>query len=360
METVRDSSFESIDDLIINYESTIKLMYSKIIEYNRASSIEATSSLDLVKDDFNPMLEKIIEKYDRKNTTPTGYNILDDYVFNGGFERSRLYIFAGTAGSGKSTFMGNLIVNSARKSSFMYDQEEDNGSGINKVYIYVTMENTIEEAFMRIYQSLYNKKTPEVLNDIISGVDIRKMIVDEFAKNNATIIMKYFKPGTVSCTDLMVTLDDAIEEYGQLSIKGLYVDYLDILRNDTRYDIKWMEIGEIALSLKLLAVDYNIPVITPTHLDRGAYSAENIKSVSLGNIAKSIQKVEHCDCLVLQIIDPFDNHLIHTKVVKNRSGRSNIAIDFKVDFNYYKFIDGFRAEGELSILSENIFIKRDR
>jgi len=357
MEDVRNSSFDSIDDLVIEYELAIKLMYSKVIEQNRIASIEATSSLDLIKDDFTPMLEKIIGKYDRKNTTPTGYNILDDYVLNGGFERSRLYIFAGTAGSGKSTLLGNLIVNSTRKSSFMYNQEENKNNEINKVYIYITMENTIEEAFMRIYQSLYNKKTHDVLNDIIGGVDIKKMIVNEFAKNNTTVIMKYFKPGTVSCTDLMVVLDDIIEEYGQDAIKGLYVDYLDVLRNDIRYDIKWMEIGEIALSLKLLAVDYNIPVITPTHLDRSAYSAENIKSVSLGNMAKSIQKVEHADYVCIQIQDQFDTHLIHMKVLKNRSGRSNISIDFKVDFNYYKFIDGFRAEGEKATIQENYDIR---
>ena len=50
METVRDSSFESIDDLIIEYESTVKLLYSNMVEQNRITAIEATSSLDLVKD----------------------------------------------------------------------------------------------------------------------------------------------------------------------------------------------------------------------------------------------------------------------------------------------------------------------
>lgn len=346
METVKDSSFESIDDIIIDYESTIKLLYSNIIEQNRITSIEATSSLDLVQDDFKPMLDKIIEKYDRKNTTPTGYNVLDEYVFNGGFEKSRLYIFAGTAGSGKSTLMTNFIVNSARQSSFMYDQAPTKKDDINKVYIYITLENTIEEAFMRIYQSLFNKKTSQVLQDIINGVNIRKMIVDEFRKNNATIIMKYFKPKRTSCTDIMAILDDVAEEYGIETIKGLWVDYLDVMKNDIRYDVKWMEIGEISLSLKLAAVDYNIPIISPTHLDRSSYSAENIKAITLANMSKSIEKVENADCIFVQILDPFDPTIIHSKCVKNRAGRSNVAIDFKVNLDYYKFIHGYRADGE--------------
>lgn len=346
MDSVQNSSFESIDDLIIDYERTLKLLYSNMIEQNRITAIEATSSLDLIKDDFKPMLDKIVEKYDRKNTTPTGYGILDDYVYNGGFEKSRLYIFAGTAGSGKSTLLGNFIVNSARQSSYMYDQSPAKKDDINKVYIYITLENTIEEAFMRIYQSLFNKKAHQVLHDIINGVDIRKMIVDEFKKNNATIIMKYFKPKRLSCTDIMTVLDDVMEEYGQAAVKGLYLDYLDVLRNDIRYDVKWMEIGEISLTLKLLAVDYNIPVISPTHLDRASYNAENIKGLTMGNMAKSIEKVENADSICVQILDQFDPTIVHLKCLKNRSGKTNIAVDFKVDLEYYKFIHGFIADGE--------------
>jgi len=354
LDNIRDSSYDAIDDIIIEYESIIKVLYSNIVEHNRITAIEATSSLDLLKDDYKPMLDKIIEKYDRKNTTPTGFSIFDDYVFNGGFEKSRLYIFAGSAGSGKSTLLGNLITNSARMSPFMYDAEQANKK---KVYIYITLENTIEEAFMRIYQSLYNKKSYQVLNDIVNGVDIRKMIVEEFEKNNATVIIKYFKPRGISCTDLMVVLDDVISEYGKDSIKGLYVDYLDVLRSDVRYDIKWMEIGDIALSMKLLAVDYTIPVITATHLDRTSYNPENIKNLNLGQMAKSIEKVEHGDCICLQVRDPFDPNLIHMRFGKNRSGKANVSIDFRVALENYKFIQGFKKGNDERINDPSSYIQ---
>lgn len=354
LDNVRDSSFDSIDDIIIEYESIIKLLYYNMVEHNRITAIEATSSLDLVKDDYKPVLDKIVEKYDRKNTTPTGFSIFDDYVFNGGFEKSRFYIFAGSSGAGKSTLLGNLITNSARMSPFLYDSVQ---SKDKKVYIYITLENTIEEAFMRIYQSLYNKKSYQVLNDIVNGVDIRKMVKEEFDKNNATVIIKYFKPRGISCTDLMVVLDDVIVEYGKESIMGLYVDYLDLLRSDVRYDKKYMEIGDIALSMKVLAIEYTIPVITATHLDRSSYNPDNLKNLNLGQMAKSIEKVEHGDCICLMVRNPFDQNLVHMRYGKNRSGKANISIDFKVNLEYYKFIQGFKKSDDEKLKEPINYIK---
>lgn len=333
LNSIKDSSFDSIDDLISDYETAVQLLYLNIMEQNRSAAIESISSIDLRKDDYKPMLNKIIEKYDEVNTTPTGYDLLDTQIFYGGFEKSRLYIFAGCAGTGKSTLLCNLMTNSMKVES---DDKEH-----TKVYVYITLENTIEESFMRLYQSVYNKTKVEALNDIKNGINIQQAILDELEKTNSTIIMKYFVPGTISSTDLMMVLDDTIEEYGRDNIRGLYVDYLDVLKTDIKYDVPWMEIGHIALNLKNLAVYYNIPVITVTHLDRSAYGSDS-KNVGLNQMSKSIQKIEHADFIGLMIRDPLDDTIIHVKIGKNRSGQANnISIDFKVDLSKYKYITCF-------------------
>ena len=163
--SVQDSSFDSIDDLICDYEDTIKLLYVDMMNSNRSAGIESISSIDLRKDDYTPILSKIIEKYDEVNTTPTGYELLDTQVFYGGFEKSRLYIFAGCAGSGKSTLLCNLMLNSIKKQSTDILRP--------KVYVYITLENMIDESFVRIYQAMFDKTKIEVLNDINNGIDIK-------------------------------------------------------------------------------------------------------------------------------------------------------------------------------------------
>jgi len=341
LESIKDGSFDSIDDLVEDYEVTIKTLYSNMMEANRSVTIEAAASLDLGKDDYGPVIEMINQKYDKSNKTPTGFSVFDGPVMHGGYEPSRLYVFGGGSGAGKSTLLNNTIIKSATANiSMMIPEARVPVMGeIHRVYIYVSLENTIEEALMRTYQPMFDKTTPEMISDIRSGVDIRKMVKGELAKNSSAIVMKYFPAMTVSPIDLMGVVDDVIDQYGKESIAGLYVDYLDLLKTDTKYDMYRIELGHITLSLKTLAVQYNIPVITGTQLSRGVYKISSSQELNVDLMSESIKKVEHADFVALLAKNEFDNELIHGKVGKNRSGETNVSIDFKVDFSRFKFVN---------------------
>lgn len=338
LESIKDGSFDSIDDLVEDYEITIKTLYSNMMESNRSTAIEATASLDLLKDDYQHVIEMIIRKYDPTNKTSTGFTVLDREILLGGYEPSRLYVWGGGSGAGKSTMLNNTIINSATQPLLMTNGAVIPEKGkINRVYVYVTMENTIEEALMRTYMPLYGKTIVQMLHDINNGVDIKKLIQNKLAETGSAIIMKYFPPMSVSVFDLMGVVDDAQETYGDI-IAGLYVDYLDLLKTDTRYDIYRIELGQITLALKTLAVQYNIPVITGTQLGRSSYSIKDSCNLSVDQISESIKKVEHADFVGLLAKDPVDDKLVHAKVGKNRSGKSNYSLDFRVDFSKFKFV----------------------
>ncbi len=341
LESIKDGSFDSIDDLVDDYEIAIKTLYSNMMESNRNITIEAAASLDLVKDNYDHVVEMIMKKYDRSNKTSTGFSYLDENILYGGYEPSRLYVWGGGSGAGKSTMLNNTIIFSAMRNVSLMEQPAkplDPGK-INKVYVYVTCENTIEEALMRTYMPMFDRTTVQMLGDISHGVDIKKKIFDVLSNNGSTIIMKYFPAMSISSFDLMGVLDDAIEEYGEETIAGLYVDYLDLLKTDTKYDIYRMELGHITLSLKTLAVQYNVPVITGTQLGRSAYKINESRDLSVDQISESIKKVEHADFVGLLAKNPVDDKLVHGKIGKNRSGKSNISLDFTVDFSRYKFIN---------------------
>jgi replicative DNA helicase len=340
LESIKDGSFDSIDDLVEDYEVTIKTLYSNMMEANRSVTIEAAASLDLGKDDYGPVIEMINKKYDKSNKTPTGFSVLDNIVMVGGYEPSRLYVFGGGSGAGKSTLLNNTIIKSATTNMYhMIPEARPPVMGeIHRVYIYVTLENTIEEALMRTYQPMFDKTTPEMISDIRHGTDIKGMIKGELAKNSSAIIMKYFPAMTVSPIDIMGVVDDVIDQYGKESIAGLYIDYLDLLKSDTKYDMYRIELGHITLSLKTLAVQYNIPVITGTQLSRGVYKISSSQELNVDLMSESIKKVEHADFVALLAKNEFDNNLIHGKVGKNRSGETNVSIDFKVDFSRFKFV----------------------
>ena len=338
LDSIKDGSFDSIDDLIEDYELTIKRLYSNMMESNRSISIEAAASLDLVKDDYEPVLQMIKKKYDRSNTTSTGFPYLDNRVMSGGYERSRLYVYGGGSGSGKSTILNNTIYQSAIGPIDISSGKKIVAGEINKVYVYISLENTIEEALMRTYQPMFDRNIPEMLRELAEGVNIKERINGELAKTGSTIIMKYFPAMSISSLDLMGVLDDVVEEYGKEAIAGLYIDYLDLLKTDTKYDLYRIELGHITLSLKTLAVEYNIPVITGSQLTRNVYRVDYSNKLSLDMMSESIKKVEHADFVMLLAKDPVDDTIVHGKVGKNRSGKANLSVDFKVDFERFKFI----------------------
>lgn len=336
--SIKDGSFDSIDNLVDDYESTIKSLYSNMMESNRALTIEASASLDLMTDDYSHVVSMIKQKYDRTNSTPTGFEIFDKDILNGGYEPSRLYIFGGGSGAGKSTILNNTIYKSAMlpiTNSTRFPKDRD----INRVYVYVTLENTIEEALMRTYMPMYDKTIIQMLKEIggENPVDIRGRIVEKLSSVGSTIIMKYFPGMTMSPLDLMGVLDEVIDTYSKECIAGLYVDYIDLLKPDTSYDMYRLELGHITLSLKTIAVQYNIPVITASQLGRSVYRITDSRELGVDQMSESIKKVEHADFVMLLAKDPITDGLVHGKVGKNRAGKANTAIDFNVDFERFKF-----------------------
>ena len=339
LETIKDGTFDSIDDLVEDYEVTIKTLYSNMMESQRSVTIEAAASLDLVEDSYDHVMAMIKKKYERTSKTPTGFPLLDNKIMMGGYEPSRLYIWGGGSGAGKSTMLNNTIYKSA-----IIDPVQDTTIAskfvpgeITRVYIYVTMENTIEESLMRTYQPMFNKTTTQMLSDVTAGVDIKKQMYEKLAKRGSTIRMHYFPAMSISSLDLMGVVDDAIDKYGKDSIAGLYIDYLDLLKTDMKYDMYRLELGHITLSLKTLAVQYNIPVITGSQLGRRVYSIQASQELNLDQMSESIKKVEHADFVALLAKDGSDNGIVHGKIGKNRAGESNINVDFSVDFSRFKF-----------------------
>jgi len=342
VEVVSDASFDSIDDVILDYEQIVRESYLGLMDASRSTALEASKSLDLTKDSYEDALSKALEKYERKNTTPTGYPIFDNDIFNGGFEPSRLYIFGGGSGSGKSTLMLNFIANCAKNRLI---PERDKEKKIENVFIYVTLENSVDETLMRLYQILFNKTIRDAIDDIVKlGKDyIEKIIKEKFLESKSTLILKYYPGMSISTVDLSMVLDDAILEYGKESIKGLFVDYLDLLKTDMKYDLYRLELGFITLSLKSLAVHYRIPIISATQLNKSAYRTTDAKSLNLDQISESAKKIEHSDCICLLIKDGTVEDKVYIKVGKNRSGKSDQSLEFKTQFKYFRFLTGFKV-----------------
>ena len=114
LDTFDTNSFDNIQEFLQNYSVLVSKMYSRVSEEKRYETNNQIRTLDLYADDYTAVLEQIIRSYSGENSISTGYEQLDNYI-NGGFEPSRLYIFGGASGDGKSVLLINLLKNAVER-----------------------------------------------------------------------------------------------------------------------------------------------------------------------------------------------------------------------------------------------------
>ena len=271
----------------------------------------------------------------------TGLFSLDN-MFDGGWEKKRLYIVGGLPGGGKSAFCALSALKAVERGKNVY---------------YFTLENSLEETMNR-------------LDCIVSGVKIKELSknrdlvskkLDEFIKNSpGRLFVKEFPPYTTTIFMLEKYFETKLMQ-GYPEPDMIVVDYLDLMK-PIRESKKRFELAEITLHLKRMGVEKNCVMVTPTQLNKETY--HEIDGIpDLGNVGESFAKTQIAD--VVMLIKNNDPEEALEKgwnwglfMAKNRSGKSRQMIPFNVDFEYLTF-DEFIGGMELEKPKEEIIGKPD-
>jgi replicative DNA helicase len=170
--------------------------------------------------------------------------------------------------------------------------------------------------------------------------------------------MEYFVPNSISAFDLRLYVQKVKEKYkGRGNVRALYVDYLDLINSGKTYDLYRLELGQVTLLLKAVAVLEDIPVITATQLNREGYDKEVF---SLVQMSESIKKVEHADVVaLLKNQDEKDQKGTKSEfcdleffIGKNRCGPKNEKIKLRSKYNSFLIEDGIKTPGVEFSLTE--------
>jgi replicative DNA helicase len=299
LERVRSGNVETIEDTINEYFTLIKSSFKDVIDYETKLNLGLVRSLNTPDDNFNDILTEIRKKYSRQNVIPSGIPELDREFLFGGFQPSRLYMFGGTSGVGKSILLLNFNIRAALYNysspspglDFLYENEKPQA-----VFLYITLENYVYESWMRLYCSLLNKTKREMLSEISGERDVASVKVKEafqkiFSSHNSSIQIEYFQPGSISPMDIAALIQKYDQRPDLRKVKAVYIDYLDLLRPDQSRDLYRLDLGEITSGLKTISASFEIPIITATQLNREAYRREGSKEPGIETISESIQKL---------------------------------------------------------------------
>lgn len=344
---VKDDIVDSLSEFdksgFTSYYDVIKDLKAKLS--NLIVKLQDISAPDTLIKQFNfsgpaykATLEKIHEIVNRPaNILYSGMRQLNA-VLNPGFECGRLYCFLGGTGKFKSGTLWNIVDQIRRYNPQIVPVE----NGMRKTILFVTMENTITETIIRLFD-MYNTSdksfadcTPDEIETILR--ENGKFIFTD--TEGIDIELRYYGDLEVA-TSHMYTIIEELKDQGK-EVIALVMDYiLKIESTRNSHEDERLRIAYAAKELKVLAQNYNIPVITAMQTNRegnGVIEAgmrdnkeDLAKFVGLNHIGASWGLAQECDVIILinlEMQKSSGKNFLTMHLLKNRGKSDNATAKY--------------------------------
>ena len=215
---------------------------------------------------INPLLTKAVDRIDELagldgNLTglASGYKDLDEMT--SGWQKSDLVIVAGRPSMGKTAFAMNLVENAVL--------------AVDKPVLVFSLEMPSESLIFRLLSSIGRINQTKLrtgqlseedwpgFNNAVAKLKDRPLFIDDSA--------------AVTPMEMRARARRIVREHGQLGM--IVVDYLQLMQIKGTSENRVNEISEISRSLKLLAREFECPVIALSQLNRGLEQRPNKRPV---------------------------------------------------------------------------------
>ncbi len=225
---------------------------------------------------------------------PSGFSKLDKLL--GGFQKSDLIILAARPGVGKTSLALNFAVNAAKR----YGQR----------VAFFSLEMSSEQLVQRLLAAE-------------TGINQQRLRLGEINDDEWPILME--AAGVLSETLLFIDDTPAVSALelrtkarrlqAEHGLDMVIVDYLQLMRSDTRSENRVQEISYISRSLKSLARELEVPLIALSQLSRAVEARGDHKPI-LSDLRDSGSIEQDADIVMF---------IYREDMVKENSERKNIA-----------------------------------
>lgn len=325
-------ALDLIDDENAPIKQTVDTLYSLSNEimtaYNVANITSTSHTFDT--SDKDAMRTVIAETKDSRSadkciqTAFRGLNIL----LSPGYLSGCLYVYAGLPGNYKSGILLESHVDTCR-----YNEHLKNAvNGKTPISIYISMENSMTQTIRRLWGLLF----PTADISLFSVEEATEMISNALTEKGCRSVILYYGYREKSTADIA----NIIRSYNTdtTEVVALYFDYIKRIRS-ARTDAaatssEKSELHAIMNEFKLMAIQFNIPIVTGHQLNRVAAQAVD-DAIAHGNYDKSadvlgrsqvgtaFEVLEVCDFLgIINIENTGDNKYLMIKAAKQRDKQS--------------------------------------
>lgn len=285
--------------------------------------------IDLGHNYFEDVFQRLkkIAMNDNKRV-PTYFPQLDEYI-NGGLPPQVLGVILGGTHSGKSQTCFNIAANQVLH-------------GHNVVLFTLEMS---EEMFAQRFDSSFSLM--DINRMYVSRDNIKKLAltlkdVKDKNPNMGTLYIKEFPPSKATVNKFRSYIRELLMR--NIQVDCILVDYINLMRavQKVNYDNMYKAIQIIAQELRALAFEFNIPILTPSQLNRDGMTLE-LNDLEMYHISESKALADTADfimCLGRNTDAMVYQNELHYKILKNRiGGRVGEISNFFIDQKTLKMYD---------------------
>lgn len=231
-------------------DSLLDLAEQKIYDIRRGKNTSGPAKIsDIVMSDVFERLKKLASADPKEKEQyigiPTGFSYLDK-VLGGGFHRSDFIVVGARPAMGKTSFALNVARNIAMK---------------GRRVLFFSLEMSKEQLAQRIISTEARIVSNKLRTGDITDSDWEKL---GLALQNLINCELYFDDtANINVPEMKA------RALRMKDIDCIVIDYLQLMSGTKRTDNRVNEVSEITRSLKMMAKDLNIPVVTCSQLSRG-------------------------------------------------------------------------------------------
>ena len=283
-----------------------------------------TKSTDIrhIKDVLIDTHENLTAIYNSKGKltgVPTGFSSLDGYL--NGLQKSDLILLAARPSVGKTSFALNIAANAAIKGNVPVAIFSLEMSGTQLVSRIMSSEMLIDSGHLR---------SGELDDD-----DWEKVAVALTTLSKAPIYIS--ENPSVKVPDIRATCRRLKAEKG---LGLIVIDYLQLMQGN-RSESRQQEVSDMSRSLKLLAKELNIPILTLSQLSRATEQRKDDNKPKLSDLRESGAIEQDADIVLFLYRDATTEEEIKQvklSIAKHRAGSLG-TIDLMWKGEYTRFFD---------------------
>ena len=302
-----------LENILNDLENKLFNLTNEIKTQTLVSSAELLYEifLELKKKSINPTLSGL----------SSGFYALDSLTQ--GFQKSDLIIIAGRPSMGKTALSLNIALNIVKKSKLPI--------------LFFSLEMSKEQIMYRVLGMETNINQIRLKNGKLYSHDWDK--INKIIKLLSKIPFFVDDTSDLSVQKIRSNLKTILFEQNNIGL--IIIDYLQLMQNSKfKTENRVQELSQITRSLKILAREFNIPIIALSQLSRNVENRGDKKPI-LSDLRESGSIEQDADLVLMlskQISDTKDYPIMELTIAKQRNGPLG-TVKLKFDENCTKFLN---------------------